>query len=124
MHFSVAKRNKIENYSLILHSEFKLLEESQPMEKVCANRERDSTYCDLISLYLFSFLAHKQFVVLKGYTLFVLTSLFIPISINDVCNDAVNHIIKEGLAQETIVMGYDIFYIEHAHDVGHEIGCF
>jgi len=54
----VAKRHKIENYSLILHSEFKLLEESQPMEKVCANRERDSTYCDLISLYLFSFSAH------------------------------------------------------------------
>ena len=53
-----------------------------------------------------------------------LISLFIPISINDVCYDAVNHIVKEGLAQETIVMGYDILYIEHAHDVGYEIGCF
>ena len=93
-------------------------------EKIRANRERGDILCDLISLYLFSFLAHKQFVVLKGYTLFVLTSLFIPISINDVCNDTVNHIIKERLTQKAIMMGYDILYIEHAHDMSHEIGCF
>jgi len=101
--FSVAKRHKIEKYSLILHSEFELLEESQPMEKGKGTSKlgarRHVTYC----LYRF---------------------LFVPISINDACNDAVNHIIKEGLAQETIVMGYDILYIEHAHDVSHEIGCF
>jgi hypothetical protein len=39
----VAKRHKTEKYSLILHSEFELLEEGQPMEtgeKVRANREK------------------------------------------------------------------------------------
>jgi len=34
------QRDITEKYSLILHSEFKLLEESQPMEKVRTNRER------------------------------------------------------------------------------------
>ena len=56
--------------------------------------------------------------------LHIIYNLFIPISINNVGYDAVNHIVEEWLAQEAIVMGNDIFHIEHTHDVGHEIGCF
>jgi len=65
LHFSVAKRHKIEKYSLILHSELKLLEESQPMEKVCANKEQNgNNLCLLTPLYLFSFLTHRQVIIL------------------------------------------------------------
>ena len=74
MHFSVAKRHKIEKYSLILNSEFKLLEESQPMEKVCANREKDgNNLCLLTPLYLFSFLALRGSYGIIGLILYYLS---------------------------------------------------
>ena len=50
--------------------------------------------------------------------------LFLPIPINNIGNDAVNHFVEKWLAQEAIVMGNDIFHIEHAHYVGYEIRCF
>ena len=59
------QRDITEKYSLILHSEFKLLEESQPMEKVCANKEQNgNNLCLLTPLYLFSFLTHRQVIIL------------------------------------------------------------
>lgn len=74
MHFSVAKRHKIEKYSLILHSELKLLEESQPMEKVCANREKDgNNLCLFTPLYLFSFLALRGSYGIIGLILYYLS---------------------------------------------------
>ena len=51
-----------------------------------------------------------------------LRNLFFPISIHDIGDDTVCHFIEERLAQEAIVMGKDIIHIEHADDVGHEIG--
>ena len=74
MHFSVAKRHKIEKYSLILHSELKLLEKSQPMEKVCANRKQDgNNLCLLTPLYLFSFLALRGSYGFIGLILYYLS---------------------------------------------------
>ena len=49
-------------------------------------------------------------------------NLFFPISIHDIGNYTVYHFVEERLAQEAIVMGKDIIHIEHADDVGHEIG--
>lgn len=74
MHFSVAKRHKNEKYSLILHSELKLLEESQPMEKVCANKEQNgNNLCLLTPLYLFSFLALRGSYGFIGLILYYLS---------------------------------------------------
>ena len=52
---------------------------------------------------------------------FSLIPLFFPIAIHNVCDDAVNHIVEEGLAQEAIAMGNNVLNIKHTHDVGHEI---
>jgi len=74
LHFSVAKRHKIEKYSLILHSELKLLEERQPMEKVCTNKEQNgNNLCLLTPLYLFSFLALRGSYGFIGLILYYLS---------------------------------------------------
>ena len=49
-------------------------------------------------------------------------NLFFPISVHDVGDDTVYHFIEERLAQEAVVTDKDIVHIEHADDVGHEIG--
>ena len=73
-------------------------------------------------LYLSQPIGNSLFERVTHY--FSLKILLFPIPINNIGNDAVNHIIKEGLAQEAIVMGNDIFHIEHTHYVGYEIRCF
>ena len=73
----MAKRHKIEKYSLILHSELKLLEESQPMEKVCANEEQNgNNLCLLTPLYLFSFSAHRQLRYYRVNTILLFVYIF------------------------------------------------
>lgn len=47
------------------------------MEKVRTNRERDSTYCDLIPLYLFTFLSpYRQLRFYRVNTMFLFVYIF------------------------------------------------
>ena len=74
---------------------------------------------DIISC---TYLAHRHYGFKWLY--FYLSVLFIPISVYNVGNDTVNHIVKERLAHETIVVSNDILHVEHTHDVSYKIGCF
>ena len=64
------------------------------------------------------------FIGLYIYLYITIILPLFPISIYNVCYDAVYHIVKEGLSKETIMTGNNIFHVEHAYNVSNEIGCF